>query len=179
MRLVGSIFVRVLNFRHLVAVVFCLALVGPWIGSGGALAVQPGEILKDAKLEKRARIISAQLRCLVCQNQSIDDSNAPLAHDLRVLVRERLSAGDNDGEVFAYVVARYGDYVLLKPPFNAYTLLLWLTPFLVLFGASFLLYRTYQNRRAMTDVGEVAKLSDEEQAALDDLLASHDDERSD
>ena len=179
MRLVGSTFMRVLNYRHLLVVVFCLALVGPWTGDDGALAVEPGEILKDAKLEKRARIISAQLRCLVCQNQSIDDSNAPLAHDLRVLVRERISAGDNDGEVFSYVVARYGDYVLLKPPFNAYTLLLWLTPFLVLFGASFLLYRNYHNRRAMTDAGGVAKLSDEEQAALDDLLTSHDDERSD
>jgi cytochrome c-type biogenesis protein CcmH len=93
-----------------------------------ALAVQPSEMLKDLKLEARARSISEELRCLVCQNQSIDDSNAPLAHDLRVLVRQRLEQGDNDRQVIDFIVARYGDFVLLKPPFELNTLLLWCLP---------------------------------------------------
>ncbi|PPC87737.1 MAG: cytochrome C biogenesis protein CcmH [Hyphomicrobium sp.] len=97
-----------------------------------ALAVHPSEILPDANKEERARALSAQLRCLVCQNQSIDDSDAPLARDLRVLVRERISAGDSDTAVMDYVVARYGDFVLLKPPFNVSTLALWLSPLLLL-----------------------------------------------
>ena len=100
-----------------------------------ALAVLPDEMLPDAKLETRARAISQDLRCLVCQNQSIDDSNAPLARDLRIIVRERLVAGDSDKQVVAYVVARYGNYVLLKPPFQRDTVLLWLTPFLILIAA--------------------------------------------
>jgi cytochrome c-type biogenesis protein CcmH len=98
--------------RHdliLAALVAALALAAP------ARAVEPGEILPDPALEARARAISAELRCLVCQNQSIDDSNAPLAKDLRLLVRERLKAGEDNGQVMAYVVARYGDFVLLKP----------------------------------------------------------------
>lgn len=91
-------------------------------------AVQPDEILADPALEARAREISKELRCLVCQNQSIDDSNAGLARDLRLLVRERLVAGDSDEEVLSFVVARYGDFVLLRPPVRADTLLLWLAP---------------------------------------------------
>ncbi|MSP82172.1 MAG: cytochrome c-type biogenesis protein CcmH [Alphaproteobacteria bacterium] len=102
-----------------------------------ALAVEPGEMLADPALEARARAISQDLRCLVCQNQSIDDSGADLAHDLRVLVRERLAAGDSDAEVLAYVVARYGDYVLLDPPFQASTWALWLGPFGLLGVAGF------------------------------------------
>lgn len=109
-----------------------LALLMP----GAALAVQPGESLSDPALEARARALSADLRCLVCQNQSIDDSDAPLARDLRLLVRERLSAGDSDKEVTAFLVARYGEFVLLKPPFGTHTLLLWLTPLLLLAGAA-------------------------------------------
>jgi cytochrome c-type biogenesis protein CcmH len=97
-----------------------------------AHAVQPDEQLADAGLEARARGISAELRCLVCQNQSIDDSSAPLARDLRILVRERLEAGDSDSEVQDYLVARYGDFILLKPRFAVYTLILWLTPLAVL-----------------------------------------------
>jgi cytochrome c-type biogenesis protein CcmH len=89
------------------------------------MAVEPGEILADAKLEARARAISADLRCLVCQNQSIDDSDADLARDLRLVVRERLTKGDTDAQIFEFVAARYGDFVLLNPPFNARTLLLW------------------------------------------------------
>ena len=96
--------------------------------AGSAHAVEPSEMLKDPALEARARAISRELRCLVCQNQSIDDSAADLAHDLRVIVRERLTAGDSDDQVKAYLVARYGDYVLLDPPFKATTLLLWLGP---------------------------------------------------
>jgi cytochrome c-type biogenesis protein CcmH len=107
-----------------------------------AAAVEPDEILSDANLEARARSISAGLRCLVCQNQSIDDSDAPLAKDLRVLIRQRLQAGDSDRAAIDFVVARYGQFVLLKPPFEAKTLLLWLAPFAALaFGAIFMLRR--------------------------------------
>ena len=97
-----------------------------------ARAVLPEEMLPDPVLELRARDISQGLRCLVCQNQSIDDSNAPLAKDLRIIVRERLSAGDNNDQVVAYVVRRYGNYVLLKPPFQMDTALLWILPFALL-----------------------------------------------
>ncbi|MDE2445485.1 MAG: cytochrome c-type biogenesis protein CcmH [Alphaproteobacteria bacterium] len=100
-----------------------------------AFAVLPDEMLKDPNLEARARVISQDLRCLVCQNQSIDDSNAPLAKDLRIIVRERLTAGDTNEQVFAYVVARYGNYVLLKPPLQTDTLVLWLMPFALLIVA--------------------------------------------
>jgi cytochrome c-type biogenesis protein CcmH len=93
-----------------------------------ALAVTPDEILKDPAMEGRARHISQELRCMVCQNQSIDDSDAPLAHDLRVLVRQRLEAGDSDRQVLDFIVARYGDFVLLKPPVKLDTLLLWGLP---------------------------------------------------
>jgi cytochrome c-type biogenesis protein CcmH len=118
-----------------------------WIGLSAAMAVVlllfatqgfavlPEEVLKNPALESRARSISQDLRCLVCQNQSIDDSNAPLAKDLRVIVRERLTAGDTNEQVFDYVVARYGNYVLLKPPLQADTFLLWASPFLILFIA--------------------------------------------
>ena len=106
-----------------------------------AHAVEPGEILKDPALEARARTISQELRCVVCQNQSIDDSNAPLAHDLRVIVRERLTAGDTDSQVLAFVESRYGEFVLLRPRFKLQTLLLWLTPLLLLGGAAVFLVR--------------------------------------
>jgi cytochrome c-type biogenesis protein CcmH len=111
------------------------ALVAFMIVCGPALAVEPDEILPDAQLEARARAISSGLRCLVCQNQSIDDSNAPLARDLRLLVRERLKAGDSDTQVMHFVEDRYGEFVLLRPEFNAHTLLLWLAPLVVLMGA--------------------------------------------
>jgi cytochrome c-type biogenesis protein CcmH len=97
-----------------------------------ALAVQPDEMLADPALEARARALSRELRCMVCQNQSIDDSDAPLARDLRVLVRERLQAGDSDAQVLAFLTARYGEFVLLKPPFAWHTALLWLAPSAVL-----------------------------------------------
>ncbi|MGO4572788.1 cytochrome c-type biogenesis protein [Microvirga sp. 2TAF3] len=111
---------------------FVLALAAILFVGSAAYAVQPDEVMKDPVLEHRARDISAGLRCMVCQNQSIDDSDAQLARDLRLLVRERLSAGDSDQQVRDYLVQRYGEFVLLKPTFRAHTLLLWLTPLLVL-----------------------------------------------
>ena len=105
------------------------------LGAGGsAWAIRPDEMLANPKLESRARNIDKELRCLVCQNESIDDSNADLAHDLRVLVRQRVVAGDSDAQVKQYIVARYGNYVLLKPPFDAETYLLWFGPLVLLVG---------------------------------------------
>lgn len=140
--------------------------------SGVVLAVQPDEILKDATLEHRARDISAGLRCLVCQNQSIDDSDAPLAKDLRLLVRERLTAGDTNEQVVDYVVARYGEFVLLKPPFNSTTLLLWISPLVVLLFGIWLGQKTLRSRRA-AEVSE-APLSADEKARLEALLKGDD-----
>jgi cytochrome c-type biogenesis protein CcmH len=117
-----------------------------------ALAVEPDEILSDAALEARARSLSKELRCMVCQNQSIDDSDAPLARDLRILVREHLQAGESDRQVIDFLVARYGEFVLLRPRFSLHTALLWLGPAAVLLvGACGLLvlarrYRTGLNR---------------------------------
>jgi cytochrome c-type biogenesis protein CcmH len=133
-----------------------------------AIAVQPDEILSDAAMERRARAISAGLRCLVCQNQSIDDSDAPLAKDLRVLVRERLVAGDSDSQVVDYVVARYGDFVLLKPPMNTHTLLLWLAPLMLLAGVVVFIIRRLSNPPPVP--ATAVPLSDQEQAALDRIL---------
>ena len=96
--------------------------------TGPALAVQPDEVMKDPALETRARALSAELRCLVCQNQSIDDSDAPLARDIRILIRERIGKGESNDAVRDYLVSRYGDFILLKPPFKPETLLLWLSP---------------------------------------------------
>jgi cytochrome c-type biogenesis protein CcmH len=102
------------------------------LGPAPALAVQPDELMKDPALEARARTLSEELRCMVCQNQSIDDSDAPLARDIRVLIRQRIASGESNDAVRAYLVSRYGDFILLKPPFKPETLLLWLTPALVL-----------------------------------------------
>ena len=104
------------------------------LGAPAAHAVQPDEIMSDAAKESRARELSRELRCMVCQNQSIDDSDAPLARDLRLLVRERLAAGDSDNQVLDFLVARYGQFVLLKPRFERQTLLLWLLPPVLLLG---------------------------------------------
>ena len=114
------------------------------VSGGSAWAIRPGEMLSNPKLEARARAIDKQLRCPVCQSESIDDSNADLAHDLRVLVRQRVVVGDSDQQVKQYIVARYGNYVLLKPPFDAETYLLWLGPLVLLVsgaGAAILYYR--------------------------------------
>ena len=133
-----------------------------------ALAVQPDEVLGDPVLESRARTISAELRCMVCQNQSIDDSDAPLARDLRFLVRERLVAGDDDKAVVDFVVARYGDFVLLRPPLNAHTLLLWGAPFAILLFALLFLWRRVRQKTAEASVPSA--LSPEEQARLTALI---------
>lgn len=138
----------------------------------GAQAVQPDEVLKNPALEQRARAISGGLRCLVCQNQSIDDSDAPLARDLRLLVRERLVAGDSDKAVVDFVVARYGDFVLLRPPFNARTALLWAAPFAILLCAFIFVWRLA--RRRMVPAVEPARLSPEEEAKVAALVASED-----
>ena len=145
-----------------------LALLVLWLAvAGPAVALQPDEILPDRALEQRARQISSGLRCLVCQNQSIDDSDAPLARDLRVLVRERLVAGDSDSAVRAFVVARYGDFVLLSPPVNARTILLWISPFVVLALGMFYLVR--RGRRLPTVPG-ASPLTQEEERRLAALL---------
>jgi cytochrome c-type biogenesis protein CcmH len=105
-----------------------LLLLAAILGGAPAVAVQPDEVLADQRLEARARDLSRELRCMVCQNQSIDDSDAGLARDLRVLVRERLMAGDSDQQVLDFLTARYGDFILLKPRFSPQTAILWLTP---------------------------------------------------
>ena len=120
-----------------------------------AFAVLPEEMLKDVALETRARSISQGLRCLVCQNQSIDDSDASLALDLRIIVRERLLAGDSDPQVVDFVVKRYGNYVLLKPPFQTDTLLLWLLPFLLMLAGLFVAWR-YFKQQPEPDDAEIA-----------------------
>ena len=137
-------------------------------------AVQPDEILADPIKEARARELSKELRCMVCQNQSIDDSDAPLARDLRLLVRERVSAGDTDSQVIDFLVARYGEFVLLKPRFNPHTVLLWLLPPLALMGGGIALW-VYSNRRRRAgglDQESGLKLTPEEVARLEELLAS-------
>jgi cytochrome c-type biogenesis protein CcmH len=111
-----------------------------------AHAVRPDEMMTDPGLEARARAVGSELRCLVCRNQSIDDSDADLAHDLRVLVRERITAGDSNGQVIAYVRARYGDFVLLRPPFEIQTLLLWGGPMLILLLGGVALARFYRRK---------------------------------
>jgi cytochrome c-type biogenesis protein CcmH len=141
---------------------FILALCGP------ALAVQPDEMLKDSALEARARALSRDLRCMVCQNQSIDDSDAPLARDLRLLVRERLTAGDSDQQVTDFLVARYGDFVLLKPPFTSHTMLLWLTPLLVLLAGIAGLIRL--RRRRVTSAAPATPLTAAEQRRISELI---------
>ncbi|MBE0581811.1 cytochrome c-type biogenesis protein [Devosia sp.] len=140
------------------ALLLALCLAAP------AMAVGPDEVLPDPVLEQRARDISAGLRCLVCQNQSIDDSDADLAKDLRVLVRERLLAGDSDEAVRQYLVDRYGEYVLLNPRVNNHTILLWIAAPVLLIGGLGTLWLAGRRRRVV-DAG----LSAEEQAALDEL----------
>jgi cytochrome c-type biogenesis protein CcmH len=134
------------------------------LASASAIAVQPDEVMKDPALEARARALSEELRCLVCQNESIDDSDAPLARDIRVLIRERIGKGESNDAVRAYLVSRYGDFILLRPPFKAETWLLWLSPALILgLGAAAALYA---NRRAPR---ATPRLSAEEEARLQAL----------
>ena len=142
--------------RKLLAMLALVASLSP------AFALTPDELLKDPALEHRARVISAQLRCLVCQNQSIDDSDAPLAKDLRTMVREQLVQGKSDQEIMDFVVARYGEFVLLKPRLDGETLLLWGTPFAVLLiaGAALIL------RRRRVETAPETPLSEAERQAL-------------
>jgi cytochrome c-type biogenesis protein CcmH len=135
--------------------------------AGPAVAVQPDEMLKDPALEARARALSAELRCMVCQNQSIDDSDAPLAHDLRVLLRERIAAGDSDAAVIDFLVARYGEFILLRPRVNGHTWLLWATPPAVLLIGAAAAFAVLRRRAA---AAPPKALDAEEQAALDRLL---------
>lgn len=131
-------------------------------------AVQPDEILSDPKLEARARVLSRELRCMVCQNQSIDDSDAPLARDLRLLVRERLVAGDSDDKVIAFLTARYGEFVLLKPRFNWSTALLWLAPGALVIGGIFGIAMTMRRRRTAPVAS--APLTEDEKRRLQELV---------
>jgi len=133
-----------------------------------AFAVQPDEILPDPALEARARAISAGLRCLVCQNQSIDDSDAPLARDLRILVRDRLKAGDSDEQIIDFVVARYGEFVLLKPRFEPHTMLLWLATPVV--GIAAIAIVVLAARRRKLEANQAAPLTDTEKRRLKKLL---------
>jgi cytochrome c-type biogenesis protein CcmH len=144
-------------------VLTCLLLLAPL----AARAVQPDEIMADPKLEARARTLSAELRCMVCQNESIDESNADLARDLRLLVRERLQAGDSDEQIRAFLVRRYGDFILLKPPFKFETWLLWGAPFLILLaGGTIILFA----RRRQSQLATASALTDAERAKLNTLL---------
>jgi cytochrome c-type biogenesis protein CcmH len=148
------------------------ALAAAVLAAGPACAVLPSEQLHDPKLEARARHIGEALRCVVCQNESIDESEAPLAHDLRVILRQRLLAGDTDRQAIDYIVARYGHFVLLKPPFEAQTLLLWLGPFLVLGLGTVGL--GLMARAAARSSEETAPLSAEEAAQLRRRLEGED-----
>ena len=153
-----------MRFVRLLALV--MMLLAP---TGTTMAYQPDEVLKDPKLEARARALSAGLRCMVCQNQSIDDSNADLAMDLRVLIRTRLTRGDSDKQVLDYVVARYGEFILLKPRFAGHTVILWLTAPVLLLGAGGLLFH---RRRRSGDLAtpQSAPLSEQEKQALKKLM---------
>jgi len=144
----------------------CCALLLLMLQQGGALAVQPGEALADPKLEVRARALSTELRCMVCQNQSIDISDADLARDLRVLVRERLTAGDSDSEILDYIVSRYGEFVLLKPQMSLRNALLWGTPLLLLLVGGLVVFKAGRSGKR----GETKQLDAQESATLEDIL---------
>lgn len=141
-----------------------------------ARAVNPSEILTDPTLEARARHISKGLRCLVCQNQSIDDSDASLAKDLRVIVRERITAGDSNDQVETYVVSRYGDFVLLKPPFNMTTLVLWLSPLLLFICGTIAIIVFFRRKKKETSTFTSAPLplTDAEKNRVTELLMEED-----
>ena len=172
----GALFVSGLVDRAILSLRLTALGVGLlFVFTVAAHAVQPDEILDDPVLEERARALSAELRCLVCQNQSIDDANAPLARDLRLLVRERLVAGDTDEDVMSFVVARYGEYVLLRPPFHWHTMLLCLGPPLLLLLGGGLLWREQQRQRLASAAASASSvgtgsLTPDEEARLAELL---------
>jgi cytochrome c-type biogenesis protein CcmH len=157
--------------KRILILAFAVAVLA---GSPAAYAVQPDEIMSDPAKEARARDLSRELRCMVCQNQSIDDSEAPLARDLRLLVRERIAAGDSDAQVIDFLVARYGEFVLLKPRLEPHTLLLWLLPPLVLAGGGVALWLN-SRRRSRSAFGSdpsLVKLTAEEEERLERLIAA-------
>jgi cytochrome c-type biogenesis protein CcmH len=152
--------------KYLQAFFLAMAL----LSSSPVWAVQPDEMLKEPVLEARARALSKELRCLVCQNESIDDSEAPLAHDIRVLVRERLTAGDSDAQVLDFLVARYGEFVLLKPPLSWHTVALWGMPPAVLLIGIVMIAVVLRRRRPAEGAEEAANLTAAEEARLSELL---------
>lgn len=156
--------------RHrLACVLLAVALASGTLAPGPAYAVQPDEVLDDPVLEARARALSVDLRCLVCRNESIDESNAELAREMRLLVRERLVAGDTDAEVIDYLVTRYGEYVLLRPVVGGVNIILWVAApgmFLLALGTSFV----YLRRRRITSEAMPKALSKAEQARLKELM---------
>ena len=144
-----------------------LAILALWLVlAAPAFAVQPDEVLPDPRLEARARALSQHLRCMVCQNQSIDDSDAPLARDLRLLVRERLSAGDSDSQVIDFLVARYGEFVLLKPRFEWHTAALWLLPPVILLAGAIAVFLSTRRRPVTPDPA----LTEAERKKLSEIL---------
>ncbi|HHK73663.1 MAG TPA: cytochrome c-type biogenesis protein CcmH [Rhizobiales bacterium] len=149
---------------------FLVLLVLGWqVSAPAAFAVEPDEVLKDPVLEKRARLISKDLRCLVCQNQSIDDSNADLAKDLRILVRERLKKGDTNSQVVQYLVDRYGEFVLLKPRLSAHTWVMWFAAPIILLLAGFGFFRASRRRKALA-ASPAPALSEEEKKRIDEIM---------
>jgi cytochrome c-type biogenesis protein CcmH len=155
-----------------------IALALALVATSPAAAVQPDEILSDPALEARARALSRELRCMVCQNQSIDDSDAPLARDLRILVRERLTAGDSDAKVIEFLTARYGEFVLLKPRLTAGTALLWFAPVIALVAGGCGLWIALRRRRSRDSVDlSPSELSPAEQQRVAQLIG--DDAKTD
>jgi cytochrome c-type biogenesis protein CcmH len=138
-----------------------------WLAATPVAAVQPDEVLPDPALEARARALSAELRCMVCQNQSIDDSDAPLARDLRILLRERLAAGDSNEQVIDFLVARYGEFILLRPRLTWHTALLWIAPPAILAIGGVIAVVAFRRRRL---TAEVVQLTPAEQEELDGIL---------
>ena len=155
--------------KFLIAFILILIIVAASALGSAALAVQPDEMLPEPRLEQRARALSQQLRCMVCQNQSIDDSDAPLAKDLRLLVRERLKAGDIDAQVIDYLVGRYGEFVLLKPRFSSHTIVLWVTPAIVLLIGALGIFLALRRRRTLPAAAIPPPLTPDEEQKLAEL----------
>jgi cytochrome c-type biogenesis protein CcmH len=153
--------------KYLHAMLLALTL----LSSSAAWAVQPDEMLKNPVLEARARALSKELRCMVCQNESIDDSDAPLAHDIRVLVRDRLTAGDSDAQVIKFLVSRYGEFILLKPPLSWHTVALWGTPpGVLLFGVIVLIVVLRRRALDRAPQEEARNLTPAEESRLAELF---------
>jgi cytochrome c-type biogenesis protein CcmH len=152
--------------KYLHALALLIVLFAPAL----SWAVEPDEMLSNPTLEARARAISQELRCMVCQNESIDESEAPLAHDLRVLVRQRILAGDSDQQVIDFLVARYGEFILLKPPFSWNTIALWGAPPALLLLGSIMIVVVERRRKAARPAAEMPKLSTAEEARLAEIL---------